>query len=124
MAREPLGRLASDIVEQWRADCDSGAMFAGGGTRSGHVNCFPGAASRFVYEALEASGALERTVLFLNLASDSSTQRLLTPRFALCAAEYLAFEHGRDVLVVITDMTNYCDALREVWGEYEEEPSI
>jgi V/A-type H+-transporting ATPase subunit B len=72
--------------------------------------------------SLEQSGALERAVLFLNLASDSSTQRLLTPRFALTAAEFLAFEEGLHVLVIITDLTNYCEALREVAGAKGEVP--
>lgn len=74
-------------------------------------------------EAMEESGALEHTVMFLNLASDTSTQRLLTPRFALTAAEYLAFVEGRHVLVVMTDMTNYCEALREVSASHGEVPS-
>jgi V/A-type H+-transporting ATPase subunit B len=73
--------------------------------------------------AMEASGALEHTLLFLNLASDSSTQRLLCPRYALTAAEYLAFEQGKHVLVVMTDMTNYCEALREVSASHGEIPS-
>ncbi|MGE5336963.1 MAG: V-type ATP synthase subunit B [Gemmatimonadota bacterium] len=72
--------------------------------------------------SLEQSGALERAALFLNLASDSSTQRLLTPRFALTAAEYLAFEEGLHVLVIVTDLTNYCEALREVAGAKGEVP--
>ena len=54
--RGPLARLSRDIVEQWRTDSASGAMFAGGGTVSGHLNCFPGAISRFVYESLQAAG--------------------------------------------------------------------
>jgi V/A-type H+-transporting ATPase subunit B len=73
--------------------------------------------------AMENSGALEHTVLFLNLASDSSTQRLLCPRYALTAAEYLAFVEGKHVLVVMTDMTNYCEALREVSASHGEVPS-
>ena len=73
--------------------------------------------------SLEASGALERTALFLNLASDSSTQRLLTPRFALTAAEYLAFTCGKHVLAILTDMTNYAEALREVSSSKGEIPS-
>ena len=73
--------------------------------------------------AMEDSGALEHTALFLNLASDSSTQRLLSPRYALTAAEYLAFEQGKHVLVVMTDMTNYCEALREVSASHGEVPS-
>ncbi len=72
---------------------------------------------------METSGALEHTVLFLNLASDSSTQRLLCPRYALTAAEFLAFEQGQHVLVVMTDMTNYCEALREVSASHGEIPS-
>jgi V/A-type H+-transporting ATPase subunit B len=73
--------------------------------------------------AMESSGALEHTVLFLNLASDSSTQRLLSPRYALTAAEYLAFVEGKHVLVLMTDMTNYCEALREVSASHGEVPS-
>lgn len=72
---------------------------------------------------LEESGALTRTALFLNLASDSSTQRLLTPRFALTTAEYLAFMEGKHVLAILTDMTNYCESLREVSSSHGEIPS-
>ncbi len=61
-------------------------------------------------------------VAFINLAKDPVVERLLAPRFGLTVAEYLAFEHGRDVLVLITDMTNYCDALREVSTAREELP--
>ncbi len=61
-------------------------------------------------------------VAFINLAKDPVVERLLAPRFGLTVAEFLAFEHGRDVLVVITDMTNYCDALREVSTAREELP--
>lgn len=74
-------------------------------------------------QAMESSGALEHTVMFLNLASDSSVQRLLTPRFALTAAEYLAFFEDKHVLVIMTDMTNYCEALREVSAGHAEVPS-
>lgn len=73
--------------------------------------------------AMESSGALEHTAMFLNLASDSSVQRLLTPRFALTAAEDLAFFQGKHVLVVMTDMTNYSEALREVSASHTEVPS-
>jgi len=73
--------------------------------------------------AMEGSGALEHSVLFLTLASDSSTQRLLSPRYALTAAEYLAFVEGKHVLVLMTDMTNYCEALREVSASHGEVPS-
>ena len=63
-----------------------------------------------------------RFVAFINLAKDPVVERLLAPRFGLTVAEYLAFEHGQDALVVITDMTNYCDALREVSTAREELP--
>ena len=73
--------------------------------------------------AMESSGALEHTVMFLNRADEPSTQRLLTPRYALTAAEYLAFVEGRHVLVILTDMTNYCEAMREVSASHGEIPS-
>jgi len=73
-------------------------------------------------QSFEASGALERTVLFINLADDPTIERLITPRVALTAAEYLAFQHDRHVLVIITDMTNYVEALREVSTAREEVP--
>lgn len=73
-------------------------------------------------EQLATAGAMERTVLFLNLANDPTVERLLTPRAALTAAEYLAFEHDRHVLVIMTDMTNYAEALREVATAREEVP--
>ena len=79
--------------------------------------------AEYFRRSLEQGGALERTALFLNLASDSSTQRLLTPRFALSAAEYLAFVLGKHVLAILTDMTNYCEALREVSSSKGEIPS-
>jgi len=82
----------------------------------------PYTTAEYFRRSLEQSGALERSSLFLNLASDSSTQRLLTPRFALTAAEYLAFEEGKHVLAIITDLTNYCEALREVAGAKGEVP--
>jgi V/A-type H+/Na+-transporting ATPase subunit B len=82
----------------------------------------PYTTAEYFRRALETSGALERSCLFLNLASDSSTQRLLTPRFALTAAEYLAFERGLHVLLIATDITNYCEALREVSGAKGELP--
>jgi V/A-type H+-transporting ATPase subunit B len=72
--------------------------------------------------SFEASGALERTVLFLNMADDPTVERLIAPRAALTTAEYLAFQHDRHVLVIITDMTNYAEALREVATAREEVP--
>jgi V/A-type H+-transporting ATPase subunit B len=82
----------------------------------------PHTTAEYFRRSLERSGALERSALFLNLASDSSTQRLLTPRFALTAAEYLAFVENKHVLVIVTDITNYCEALREVAGARGEVP--
>jgi V/A-type H+-transporting ATPase subunit B len=79
------------------------------------------AAERFRRE-MDDFGALEHIALFLNLASDPSTERLLTPRVALTAAEYLAYEEGRHVLVILTDITNYCEALREVSSSHGEIP--
>jgi len=73
--------------------------------------------------AIAESGALERTVMFLNLADESSAERLLAPRYALTAAEYLAFGLGLHVLVVMTDMTSYCEALREVSASHGEIPA-
>jgi V/A-type H+-transporting ATPase subunit B len=83
----------------------------------------PYESAEYFRRTLEESGALTRTALFLNLASDSSTQRLLTPRFALTAAEYLAFTEGKHVLAILTDITNYCEALREVSSSHGEIPS-
>jgi len=76
----------------------------------------------FFMDQFQASDAMERTVLFLNCADDPSIERLLTPRAALTAAEYLAFTHHRHVLVILTDMTNYCEALREISAASEEVP--
>jgi len=70
----------------------------------------------------EETGALARSVVFLNKASDPAIERLLTPRIALTAAEYLAFERGMHVLVIMTDMTNYCEALREIGAARQEIP--
>src|SRR5438094_5257766 len=78
--------------------------------------------ANFFVKQFEESGALGRTVLFLNLSSDPSMERLLTPRLALTTAEYLAYEKGMHVLVIMTDMTNYCEALREISAAREEVP--
>lgn len=76
----------------------------------------------FFKESLKSTGALKRTVSFLNLADDSAVERLYTPRVALTTAEYLAFEKGYEVLVILTDMTSYSDALREISNAREEIP--
>jgi V/A-type H+-transporting ATPase subunit B len=73
--------------------------------------------------SFEESGALARAALFLNLADDPTVERLMTPRSALTLAEHLAFDHGMHVLVVLTDITNYCEALREVASAKGEVPS-
>ncbi len=78
--------------------------------------------ANFFMKDFERTGALERSVLFLNLADDPSVERLITPRMALTTAEYLAFEKDMHVLVIITDMTNYCEALREIAGARKEVP--
>jgi V/A-type H+/Na+-transporting ATPase subunit B len=70
----------------------------------------------------EETGALDRAVVFLNLADDPAVERLVTPRMALTTAEYLAFEEDMHVLVILTDMTNYCESLREVGAAREEIP--
>jgi V/A-type H+-transporting ATPase subunit B len=73
-------------------------------------------------EDFERTGALERSVVFMNLADDPAVERTVTPRMALTTAEYLAFEKGYHVLVILTDMTNYCEALREIGAAREEVP--
>jgi len=70
----------------------------------------------------ERTGALERSVVFMNLANDPAVERIITPRLALTTAEYLAFDKGYHVLVILTDMTNYCEALREIGAAREEVP--
>jgi V/A-type H+-transporting ATPase subunit B len=78
-------------------------------------------AKQFIRE-FEQTGALERGVVFLNLASDPSIERIITPRMALTTAEYLAFTYGYHVLTIMTDMTNYCEALLEIGAAREEVP--
>jgi V/A-type H+/Na+-transporting ATPase subunit B len=115
----PHDRMAVDIATNARLagakGDDFAIVFAGIG--------LPHDSADYFRRRLEEGGALERTALFLNLASDSSTQRLLTPRYALTAAEYLAFVEGKHVLAILTDMTNYCEALREVSSSKGEIPS-
>ncbi len=76
----------------------------------------------FFMEDFRKTGALERTVMFVNLADDPAIERISTPRLALTAAEYLAFEQGMHVLVILTDLTNYCEALREISAARKEVP--
>lgn len=78
--------------------------------------------ARFFRKEFEENGVLDRTVLYLNLAKDPTIERIITPRFALTAAEYLAYTTGRHILVIMTDMSSYADALREVSAAREEVP--
>ena len=78
--------------------------------------------ARFFRREFEENGSMERTVLFLNLASDPTIERIVTPRLALTTAEYLAYDCGKHVLVILTDMSSYADALREVSAAREEVP--
>ncbi len=78
--------------------------------------------SNFFVESFRETGALDRTVMFVNLANDPAIERIATPRMALTAAEYLAFEQNMHVLVIMTDITNYADALREVSAARKEVP--
>ncbi len=112
----PANELAAQVVRQARVV--TGEAFA-------IVFCAMGITHReaaYFTKELEASGALDRVVFFLNLADDPTVERLLTPKCALTVAEYLAFEHDLQVLVVLTDMMNYCEALREVATAREEVP--
>ncbi|MBE7059611.1 MAG: V-type ATP synthase subunit B [Ruminococcaceae bacterium] len=78
--------------------------------------------SDYFIKSFKKTGAIDRTVLFINLANDPAVERIATPRMALTAAEYLAFEKGMHVLVIITDITNYADALREISAARKEVP--
>jgi V/A-type H+/Na+-transporting ATPase subunit B len=115
----PHDRMAAEIAARARLRGEHAerfaVVFAGIGVAHDTAEMFR--------STMERSGALEHTTMFLNLASESSIERLLTPRFALTAAEYLAFVEGRHVLVVMTDMTSYCEALREVSASHGEIPS-
>lgn len=112
----PALELAATIVENARAP--RGEPFA-------VVFCAIGITERETRTFLDrfaASGALERSVLYLNQAQDPTIERLLAPRAALACAEHLAFVHGLHVLVVLADITHYCEALREVAAAREEVP--
>lgn len=78
--------------------------------------------ARFFQSNFEQNGNMERTVLFMNLANDPTIERIITPRLALTTAEYLAYERELHVLVIMTDMSSYADALREVSAAREEVP--
>ncbi|MEK0341946.1 MAG: V-type ATP synthase subunit B, partial [Nitrosopumilus sp.] len=76
----------------------------------------------FFREEFEKTGSLGNVIMFLNLANDPSIERIITPRIALTAAEYLAYEKDMHVLAILTDMTNYCEALREIAAARSEVP--
>ncbi len=78
--------------------------------------------SNYFVQSFQETGAIDRTVMFVNLANDPAVERIATPRMALTAAEYLAFEKNMHVLVIMTDITNYADALREVSAARKEVP--
>ena len=105
----PHNRLAAQIARQAKVvgtDEPFAVVFAAMGITFEEAN--------FFQESFRETGALDRTVLFINLANDPAVERISTPRMALTAAEYLAFEKGMHVLVILTDITNYADALREI----------
>ncbi|MHB1867759.1 MAG: V-type ATP synthase subunit B [Nitrososphaerales archaeon] len=113
----PHNVLAAQIARQAKvlnASENFSVVFAAMGITSEEAN--------FFIRQFEETGALERTVLFLNLSSDPSMERILTPRLALTTAEYLAYEKESHVLVILTDMTNYCEALREISAARDEVP--
>ena len=105
----PHSELAAQIARQANvlgAESSFAIVFAAMGITFEEANYF--------IRDFQRTGAMERVVLFINLADDPTIERIATPRTALTAAEYLAFERGMHVLVIMTDMTNYCEALREV----------
>ncbi len=113
----PHNRLAAQIVRQAKV-LGTGESFA---VVFGSMGITFEEAEFFIRDFTQ-SGAIERTVLFLNLADEPAIERIATPRTALTAAEYLAFDLGMHVLVVLTDMTNYCEALREISAARKEIP--
>ncbi|MCI2132703.1 MAG: V-type ATP synthase subunit B [Lachnospiraceae bacterium] len=113
----PHNRLAAQIARQAKVvgtDEPFAVVFAAMGITFEEAN--------FFQESFRETGALDRTVLFINLANDPAVERISTPRMALTAAEYLAFEKGMHVLVILTDITNYADALREISAARKEVP--
>jgi len=113
----PHNRLAAQIARQATVpgrEEEFAVIFAAVGVQNDEA--------RFFRQSLEESGAISGSALFLNLADDPAIERIITPRIALTLAEYLAFEEGYHVLVIITDITNYCEALREISAAREEVP--
>jgi V/A-type H+-transporting ATPase subunit B len=113
----PHNRLAAQIARQAKllnSSEEFSVVFGGIGINSEEAN--------FFRKEFEDTGALERAVMFLNLSSDPSMERIILPRLALTTAEYLAYEQDMHVLVILSDMTNYAEALREVSAAREEVP--
>ncbi len=113
----PHNELAAQIARQARvlvAEEEFAVVFAAMGITYEEAS--------FFIRDFEKTGALEKVTAFLNLASDPAIERIITPRLALTTAEYFAFEHGIHVLVILTDMTNYCEALREIAAARSEVP--
>ena len=113
----PHADLAAQIARQAKVLGDEGnfaVVFAAVGITFEEAD--------FFIQDFKRTGAIDRTVLFMNLANDPAIERIATPRMALTAAEYLAFEKGMHVLVIITDITNYAEALREVSAARKEVP--
>jgi len=113
----PANELAAQVARQATVpgeDVQFAVVFAAMGITQRELS--------FFVNEFERTGALSRSVLFLNKADDPTIERILTPRMALTVAEYLAFEHDYHVLVILTDMTNYCEALREISAAREEVP--
>jgi V/A-type H+-transporting ATPase subunit B len=123
----PHNRLAAQIVRQAKILGDRGASAGAAGAEPFVVIfCAMGVkydVARFFLDDFERTGVLTNVVVFLSLADAPSLERLVAPRCALTAAEYLAYERNMHVLVVMTDMTNYCEALREVSSIRGEVPS-
>jgi V/A-type H+/Na+-transporting ATPase subunit B len=122
----PHNRLAAQIVRQAKILSFDGSEEAKDSEQFVIVFCAMGIkndVARFFLDDFEQSGVLSRVVVFLSLADSPSLERLIAPRCALTAAEYLAYEKNMHVLVVMTDMTNYCEALREVSSIRGEVPS-
>ena len=117
MSGLPHAELAAQIARQAKVrsgDCKFAVVFAAIGITFEETQYF--------IEDFKRTGAIERTVLFTNLANDPAVERISTPRMALTCAEYLAFEKGMHVLVIMTDITNYAEALREVSAARREVP--
>ena len=117
----PANELAAQITSQARVSSRRGVESEPFAVVFAAIGITHREASFFI-DQFRASGAMDRTVLFINRADDPSIERLLTPQAALTAAEYLAFTHHRHVLIILTDITNYCEALREISAASEEVP--